>query len=205
MTKKTVNLLIKLAAVAGFCFILVSIFSKLDCKRQGCPECPKADVIPDTIPGDSVPYPVKVKVPDPVYRDTGSVQWRDRPVDTNAILADYFARYFYSDTITDDTSFLAIVLDTVSQNRIISRRFLMQNLRPVAVINNYPQKTEAKSRRLVYAGMEISGNTENLFSFGPAFGYKDRKDHLYILGSNLLKDQPNVSLGCLLPIRLSRN
>lgn len=98
----------------------------------------------DTIKGDSIPYVVEIKKPVPIYIDTGSTRWRDRPVDTLAILKDYFARVIYIDTLKNDTSALVVVEDTVTQNRLQGRRLIFANRRPVAVIHsttvNYPDK-----------------------------------------------------------------
>lgn len=108
----------------------------------------------DTIPGDSIPYAVEVQKPVPVYIDTGSTRWRDRPIDTGAILADYFARVFYRDTLKNDTSALVIVEDTVTENRLQGRRLIFANRRPVAIIHTttaiFPE-----DRWRVYVGSSV--------------------------------------------------
>jgi hypothetical protein len=111
----------------------------------------------DTIHGDSVPYPVyrDVPYPVPVYRDTGSTRWRDKPIDTGAILREYFTRNYYRDTITDDTSFLAIIEDTVTENRIIYRQYWHQNLRP-KVINQYTTTIHSGTGLYLGAGTGIT-------------------------------------------------
>ncbi len=121
--------------IIAFLLIIIAFFVWRDYIKPGGTPPGGSDTVrtSDTIPGDSVPYEVQVTVPVPVYRDTGSTRWRDRPIDTPAILADYFSRNFYSDTITDDTSFLAIIQDTVTRNRIAWRRYQHQNLRPTAI------------------------------------------------------------------------
>lgn len=48
--------------------------------------------------------------------------------DTIKIVEAYLGRVFYSDTITND-DFEAVIKDTISQNRIISRQFYHKNLR----------------------------------------------------------------------------
>jgi hypothetical protein len=55
------------------------------------------------------------------------------PVDTTAILADYFDTYFYGDTLMDDTSAFIAVYDQVSQNKIGARQWTFINRRPTEI------------------------------------------------------------------------
>jgi hypothetical protein len=55
-------------------------------------------------------------------------------VDTAAILAAYFAHYFYADTLMNDTSAFIALSETVTQNSIVERNLMFQNRRPTAVI-----------------------------------------------------------------------
>lgn len=70
---------------------------------------------------DTVIKPGKAPAPKIIYRDTGSMIVQ--PVDTAAILQDYFARVFYRDTLQTQYGNL-VVEDTISQNRIQARRWL---------------------------------------------------------------------------------
>jgi len=94
----------------------------------------------DTIKGDSVPYEVLLPKPYPVYKDTGSTRWKYKDVDTCAILRDYYAQYYYNDTLKNDTSALVVVNDVVTENRLQARKLIFQNRRPTVInttINNY--------------------------------------------------------------------
>jgi|GEM_PF-1498494 len=95
------------------------------------PVIPQADTVTVIIPGDSVPYEVLRPVPVPVFRDTGSTRWRDRPIDTLAIIGEYFTTNIYNDTLKDDTSALVVVIDTVRENTLRERMLLFQNRRAV--------------------------------------------------------------------------
>ncbi len=114
------------------------------------------------IPGDSVAVEVPRYYPVPkiVYRDTGSVQWKTKPIDTLAILKDYFAINFYSDTIQKDSSFLAIINDSVSRNKIVSRKFLFQNLRETS-INTTVITPPTPLKNQLYVGLGTGGNRYN--------------------------------------------
>lgn len=87
--------------------------------------------IVDTIPGDSVPYAVEIvkKVPVPVYVDTGSVHWREMEIDTMAILADYFVKYHYDDTLMNDTSAFIRLQSHTFENKLFYDKLLFQNRR----------------------------------------------------------------------------
>ena len=86
-----------------------------------------------TIPGDRIPYPVNVYLPSP--RDSFMVRdtlWKSFPVDTAEILERFFTRYLYRDTIRD-TSFIAILQEIITQNKIVNRTLWVQNTRPQAI------------------------------------------------------------------------
>jgi hypothetical protein len=90
------------------------------------------EVIKETIPGDSVPYPVKEYVPVVQWERINDTIIVNSPIDTQSILNHYFAVRYYSDTISD-TSMLVIINDTVTQNMIAYRNVLMQNKRPIMI------------------------------------------------------------------------
>jgi hypothetical protein len=64
-------------------------------------------------------------------------QWRDRPVDTAAILADYHNKRTYNDTIVNDSSLFVVIQDTVTQNKIAYRKPF--------IVKSYPQITITKT------------------------------------------------------------
>ena len=109
----------------------------------------------DTVPGDSVPEVKIVPYPVPVYRDTGSTKWRSLPVDTNAILSEYFSRNIYRRILKDDTSALVVITDTVTENRLTAFEFQFQNRRATAINTT----------------TTINQQHASSFSFGPAFDH----------------------------------
>ena len=122
-----------------------------------CSRAPEREIIDhyysDTIHGDSVPYEVAVNVPVPVYIDTGKdVFWT--PVDTAEILREYFARVIYLDTLKDDSSAFIAILDTVTHNRLLSRRLFYANRKPT-VVNNY-YTTQSQERYALHAGAMVA-------------------------------------------------
>ena len=89
-----------------------------------------------TIVGDTTPEIVFFPEPVPVWRDTGSTRWRSLPVDTNAILTDYFSRNAYLRILKEDSSALIVLSDTVTQNRLTAFRLEFINRRQTAIITS---------------------------------------------------------------------
>jgi len=152
--------------IAAGLFVLV-IF--LLFRRCGPPVEGSVTVIHDTIPGDPYPVETPVYVPKPVYIDTGrTVYMPGIPTDTESIVRDYLVTRFYTDTLKNDTSLLAVVEDSVQANRIVSRKFIYQNRRPVAVNTTVIQPPLKEPILRVYAGAFAGYSAKNLkFAVGP--------------------------------------
>jgi hypothetical protein len=124
--------------------LLVFLFQR-ECTRPGeVPPSSDTTVSVVIIPGDSIPYSVEIekKVPVPYFIDTGSTRWRNLPIDTMAILADYFSRRWYNDTLMNDTSAFICVKSYVEKNQLHYEDLLFQNRRATAIynttiVNNY--------------------------------------------------------------------
>ena len=120
-------------------------------------------------------YPVyvpKVKYVTRVNIDTFSI-----PIDTSAILADYYAIRTYEDTQVLDSLDLTIT-DTVSQNQILGRK--------IAYNFTYPRKTIKETiilnKRELYFGVGVTGNPDQLQYLGGEMVYKNKKRQAYGLG-----------------------
>lgn len=120
-----------------------------------------SDTIRDTIPGDSIPYPVvlKVKDPVPVYRDTGSIQWRDRSVDTLAIIADYYTINYYDDTVSIDSLAMFRLKSHVTQNRLHYDSCMRQIYKPTLLQTTINQPAPVR-KWAVYTGIGFTNCPE---------------------------------------------
>lgn len=139
--------------------LIVMIILMQQCRRTPEPEV-ITTVIHDTIPGDSVPYEVLLPKPYPIYKDTGTTKWQYKDVDTCAILRDYYAQYYYNDTLKNDTSALVIVNDVVTENRLQARKLIFQNRRPTVInttITNYGEMPVHK----IYIGAGLNNSLVN--------------------------------------------
>jgi len=111
-------------------FVLIALlFIFRECEKS----VPETKVVTRTVikKGDSIPYKVEIIKKEPVYiyRDTGSIQWREMEIDTMAILADYFASYHYLDTLMNDTSAFISLRSHVHQNQLFYDELMFQNRR----------------------------------------------------------------------------
>lgn len=124
------------------------------------------------------------------------------PVDTAAILARYYQKVYYSDT--QNTKYGKVLIqDTVTQNRITSRRFLSELNIPVVketITISQPKRT------VLYLGFSGMGNPEQPFySVGADFTLQGKNRKMYGIGVQLTKDnQIFYSFQYKLPIVLKR-
>ena len=106
------------------------------------------------------------------------------PIDTLAILTDYYAIYSYSDTVGTD-SVQIVIHDTVSTNKIVSRSIKYNIMYPTITIT---KETVINKPQFFYG---IGLGTK---SIGPEVLYKSKKNHAYGLGIGVNSDlQPNFS------------
>jgi len=120
-------------------------------------------------------YPVyvpKVKYVTRVNIDTFSI-----PIDTSAILADYYAIRTYEDTQVLDSLDLTIT-DTVSQNQIVGRK--------IAYNFTYPRKTIKETvyinQRELYFGLRGIGNLDQINYLGGEMLFRTKKKQVYSFG-----------------------
>jgi len=120
-------------------------------------------------------YPVyipKVKYVTKVDIDTFTT-----PIDTSAILSDYYAIKTYEDKQVLDSLDLTIV-DTVSQNQILGRK--------IAYNFTYPRKTIKETiylnKRELYFGVGVTGNPDQLQYLGGEMVFRNKKRQAYGLG-----------------------
>ena len=116
----------------GIAFLL-GLFVTRECTRKE-PET-RVETITVIEPGDSIPYEVEIIKKERViiYRDTGSVKWREMDIDTLAILDEFFTINYYHDTLMNDTSAFIAVKSYVFQNRLWFDKLFFQNRREKSI------------------------------------------------------------------------
>jgi hypothetical protein len=125
-----------------------------------------------TIEKESIVYQPKIKYITKVDIDTFLT-----PVDTLAILADYYAVRTYEDTQVLDSLNITIT-DTVSQNQILGRQ--------IAYNFAYPRKTIKETiyinQRELYFGLRGIGNMDQVSYLGGEMLFKNKKKQVYSFG-----------------------
>lgn len=144
-----------------------------------------------------VPIKVEVKVPGPTKIVTVEVPAK---VDTAQILADYFAKKYYKDSIKIGSIGYVIIEDTVSENRITNRKsfgnYVCPEITKTVTINNPPEL-----HNKVYGGFQI---TAPVLGIGPEVTLTTKQDNLYRLGASFTTGGPMLSFGTAWKIRLKR-
>ena len=156
--------------------LIVVIFLMRSCSGKDTPTEPQ--IIRDTIVESIIiekTYPIytpKVKYITKVEIDTFSI-----PIDTSAILSDYYAIKTYEDKQVLDSLNL-VITDTISQNQILGRK--------IAYNFTYPRKTIKETiylnKRELYFGVGVTGNPDQLQYLGGEMVYKNKKRQAYGLG-----------------------
>lgn len=109
------------------------------------------------------------------------------PVDTAKILDDYFAKNFYSDTTTDNETYLIQVNDTISRNRIVYRDIKYTDLSPTQIINNKIIKPSHE----IYVGVGVVSG--EYFSFMPTVDWKMKNDNMVGVGYDIANNSFQLS------------
>lgn len=159
--KSWVNSILFAATLAVIIFILIT-FDK--CNKP----CE-----PTVVTKDSIVYQDTT-----IYRDSIVTQWRWKDsivevpadVDTGAILADFFTRYFYEDTIRPKANVTFVISDTVTRNRIASRRYSFQDTTKY-VTNIYTEHiNNGKNNAIGISLLAIARDTA--YNLGIGFDFK---------------------------------
>jgi len=130
----------------------------------------------DTINTKSEVYIPKWK--DRVVVDVDSIFITQKePIDTMFLLRDYYAKYYYEDTIDVDTFGYIVMKDTVSRNKIEARQYVSNILIPTKIVTN----TILVNKREIYLGTGITAN-KNFMVLNGELLLKTKKKKAYALG-----------------------
>lgn len=142
-----------------------------------------------------------VKVPTPtivkklVYRDTIYLT----RIDTITIVENWLDSFIIEQEISD-TNLTAWITDTLTQNLVAGRGFRYKfNKEFTTIITN---EIVAARNKFYIGGLVQSGI--NNFGISPAVALNTRRDHLYMLSSNLLAPQPNAGVALFWKLNLRK-
>lgn len=112
------------------------------------------------------------------------------PIDTLEILQNYYAKFFYSDTLQVDTLGYAVINDTITQNMILARDIRTNLLIPTTTIT----KEIYLNNREFYWGIGLQGRSSQLNYLGGELLYRTKTQQVYGVGLGLNQDfQPVFS------------
>lgn len=117
-------------------------------------------------------------VPKIVERVVVDIDTFSTPIDTVSVLKDYYAKYFYTDTIQIDTLGSIVINDTITRNLIAMRDVQSNIFIPTTTITN----TIYLNRREFYGGISITGQPTQLDFINGELLYKGKKRNAYGIG-----------------------
>lgn len=127
--------------------LLVIIILLRECSGGGgdCPDPVKSDTVRVvTVAVDTVATTIYNDRPVIRYRDTGRVVER---VDTVEVMREFFTTNYYLDTLSEDSSYILVISDTVHRNAINGRSVVFTNLRPKVTVREVITNTEEQRKR----------------------------------------------------------
>jgi len=142
---------------------------------------------------DTITKNVPVYVPEYVQKIETRVDTivRIQPIDTVAILKDYFATYVYQDKQELDSLNLTII-DSISQNKIFARTIEYDLIYPTTTVT----KEIYLNNREFYWGIDLKGRSDQLNYLGGSLLYKNKKKQMYSIGLGVNQNfEPVISGG----------
>jgi hypothetical protein len=116
---------------------------------------------------------------------------RTQPIDTVAILKDYFATYVYEDHQELDSLNITIK-DSVTQNKIISRSIAYDLIYPTTTIT----KEIYLNNKEFYYGLNLNGKSDQLNYLGGSILYRTKSKQIYSVGLGVNQNmEPVISAG----------
>lgn len=120
-------------------------------------------------------------------------------IDTLSILKDYYAKYFYTDTLSLDSLGNIVINDTISRNSILFREIQPNVLIPTTTVTN----TVYINNREFYVGVGLKGRTNQINYLGGELLYKTKNKQVYGVGIGVNQDFQPV-LGFSMHWKLSK-
>ena len=161
--------------------LLVVVLAVLLFYQNSCSSTPPVE--PQTITEvvtrwDTLKVATKEYVPKYIRKTVVDIDTFQAPIDTMSILRDYYAKYFYTDTIKVDSLGFIVINDTVTRN-LISKRDVQSNIFiPTTTVTN----TTYLYKRELFWGVAVSGNKEQIQSVNGELMYVNKKRNAYGFG-----------------------
>jgi len=158
--------------------LIIIILLMRNCSGNSNPKPKPREIVKTTIEYIPVDKEIPVYIPKWKEKIITDIDTFLVNVDTNAILSDYYAKYYFVDTLSLDTLGYVLVEDTVTQNKITSRKVNYKVNIPKITI----EKTIYVNEREFYYGLGLAGNPKQLNYLGAEMLYRTKKKQAYGLG-----------------------
>ena len=162
--------------------LLIVVLAVLLFYQKSCSSTPPVE--PQTITEvitrwDTLKVATKEYVPKYIRKTIVNIDTFQAPIDTMSILRDYYAKYFYTDTIKVDSLGFIVINDTVTRN-LISKRDVQSNIFiPTTTITN----TTYLYKRELFWGVSVSGiNVTRIQNINGELMYVNKKRNAYGFG-----------------------
>ena len=173
--------------------LLVVVLAALLFLQRGCSSTSpvEPEVITEVVTQwDTIRVAEKEYVPKYIRKTIVEIDTFSVPIDTISILKDYYAKYFYTDTIKIDTLGTIVINDTVTRN-LISMRDVQSNIFiPTTTITN----TTYLYKRELFWGVAVGGMINPVQNESPInyvsgeLMYVNKKRNVYGFGLGVDKD-----------------
>ena len=164
--------------------LLIVVLAAVLFLQRGCSSTPpvEPEVITKVVTRwDTLKVTEKEYVPKYIRKTIVDIDTFQVPIDTVSILKDYYAKYFYTDTIKIDTLGTIIVNDTVTRN-LISMRDVQSNIFiPTTTITN----TVYLYKREFYGGISVGSTNQAVQNINAELLYINKKRQSYGFGVGL--------------------
>ena len=176
--------------------LLIVVLAALLFFQRSCSSTPpvEPEVITEVVTKwDTVAIKKTKYIPKIIEKVVVNIDTFTTPIDTVSVLKDYYAKYFYTDTIQLDTLGSIIVNDTITRN-LISFRDVQSNIFiPTTTITN----TVYLYKREFYGGISVGANRQTIQNINGELLYVNKKRNAYGFGIGLNPDFQPVYTGRL--------
>ena len=164
--------------------LLVVALAALLLYQRGCSSTPplEPEIITEVITRwDTLKVATKEYVPKYIRKTVVEIDTFQVPIDTMSILRDYYAKYFYTDTIKVDSLGFIVINDTVTRN-LISKRDVQSNIFiPTTTINN----TIYLYKRELFGGISVGSTPSAIQNLSGELLFVNKKRQAYGFGLGL--------------------
>ena len=164
--------------------LLIVVLAVLLFLQRSCSSTPPVEpkVITEIVTHwDTVKVETTEYVPKIVEKVVVNIDTFSAPIDTVSVLKDYYAKYFYTDTIQIDTLGSIIINDTITRNLIAMRDVQSNIFIPTTTITN----TVYLYKREFFGGISVGGNPQMIQNINGEFLYVNKKRNAYGFGVGL--------------------